>query len=1247
MKLIHISVQSSDARVMEKAAKTLRDQGINVECFCENCDVIDDNPEVYHRLVKETADADMVFIRCMGDIFKFKKFEKYEKVLKDHSGYVFIYSGSLDLMLLFRNLFKGSDDDFSLLRSFALYKGPENDIGILLWLANKLGLVDSVPEPVKQRTDGIYHPDYSKDISFEDYISNLDPNLPTAGFMFTSNLWIYNNLEHIDAMIHGLEDAGMNVIPVFFSASSMSVHGTYGSSTIFKKYLMDGEKSRVDVVVMCSSFSQLVNSRSTTGMSTPDEENFYKHLTNVPVLQALIVASEYSDYGSSAVGLDKNEISASVAWPEVDGQIITVPIAHSPPEYRKIRRNAPLPDRINHLARLAKNWAMLSRIPPSERRIAILMYQSRPDSGRIGNAAGLDVIESVCSMLKRLKLLGYSVDNVPETGKELITEILENVTNDLEWTPSEVVCEKALDLVDKKDYLQHFDKLSEFDKNSIIEHWGKPPGEIAVEKGKIIIPGLIKGNILIGYQPLRGWGEQIERIYHDPLLMSPHQYLEYYRWIQHEFKANVIVHMGTHGTLEWLPGKNVGLSSSCNPDFVLDATPHVYPYIIDDPGEGIQTKRRSEAVVIGHMNPTMARAGSYDELSEVEVPLQQYFKFKNMAAGERRTILISEIYEAAKKLDLFSDLGISADPGVDGFEPYLDKLHEYITEVKDALIRDGLHVLGRIPEERHLDENIYSIMRVRNGSIAPLREAVGDTIGYDLNRAVDFPNELSEDGRPNSEIIDYADSEVQTLLVEMRTLDYNYSKCLDYVNGRYSSVSNSLIDCVSFICNFLVPNLKNMGDEINNMMDAFEGKYVLPGPSGAPTRGNARILPMGRNYYGIDPDSVPNPSSWVIGKKMADLMINKYVEEKGTYPREVGFIIWATDTMKTGGDDLAYILWLMGVKPVWSKSGGQVIDLEVVPLSELKRPRIDVTVNITGLFRDTFPNLIDMIDDAVKLVSALDESSDENYLADNLRKEILEGMKSGLTVDEARRKSSMRIFGAPPGAYGAGVNHAIETSEWKTVEDLADVYISWSSYAYGRGVHGESMKDQFVKRFSKVGVTVKNMPDREIDLLDCDDVYTYLGGMNSFVRAYGNPDAISVMGDGSNPEHLKLRNAAEECKFVFRSKILNPKYVEGLKEHGYRGAAELANVTEYLFAWDATSDIVDDWMYEQLADKFLFDNDTKEWMMDENPHALMNILNRLHEAISREMWNADQDTLEKLKQLYMQTEERLEEITDR
>ena len=1248
MKILYISVQSADAKNMQNPVKQVCiEKGYDCDLFCANADEIDDDPLLYHDLVRRTKTADLVLMRCMTDPTRMKRFEQYEEVLRGSGGYVMIYAGNMEVRLMYRDLFRGTDQDFMLLGEYMRSRGPENDMNIVKWLNARLTGSDDIPEPVVNRDSGIYHPDFDRDIGLEEYLgSHMVAGHPTVGIMFTANMWIYDNTDHIDALIREFERIGVNVIPVFFSTTMSAVDHEGGTKAYVRKYFMDGDRCRVDAIVMATPFSQLNNSRDCDGIFTPDDQNYFSTMTDVPVFQALTTNNHFADYEESATGLSKAEIQMSVFWPEIDGQVITVPIGSVEASKGGFRKYSEIHDRVVHLAAIVKGWAVLRRTPRKDRRIAILMYQSRPESGRIGNAAGLDTIESVNDMLVRFDREGYTLDHVPADGRALIDEILDNVTNDLEWSSPERIRSLAADMVPKDRYLEHYKEVPEFDRKRMEESWGKPPGNVCVEGDEMVIPGIVNGNVFIGYQPLRSWADQMESVYHDPVVPMPHQYLGFYRWLKHDFKANLVFHMGTHGTLEWLPGKSVGLSGKCFPDVVLDGIPHIYPYIIDDPGEGIQCKRRSEAVLIGHMCPAMARAGSYDELASVENPLQEYLKAKDSYKGEKRTALIQEVLDAARGAELLNDLRIPQDVTAEEFEGYLGQLHDYLSEVKDAIIRDGLHILGRAPEGERLDESIYSIMRLDNGDVPSFRDSFGKALGYDVQDLVDNPSG-STGGRVNAAILDEIDSELMEIIAEMRELDYRGPDCAMAVSEITGNLTNDLAKDVEYICNVLSPNLRRMTDEMDNLMHGCDGGYVLPGPSGAPTRGNAHILPMGRNYYGIDPDIVPPKSSWEIGKKMADQMIDRYKEEKGCYPREVGFVIWATDTMKTNGDDVAYILWLMGVRPVWSRNGGQVNGLEVIPIEELGRPRIDVTVRITGLFRDTFPNLIDMIDDAVKLIADLDESDEENYLAANLRQDIIDAMAEGLTVDEARRRNSVRVFGCPPGGYGPGVNHAIETGDWKTVQDLADIYITWGSYAYGRGIEAENMRDEFVKRFSKVGVTVKNMPDREIDLLDMDDVYGYLGGMNSFVRAYGNPDAISVMGDGSDPNKVKLRDTKDELQFVYRSKILNPKFIDGLKQHGYRGVAEIANLTEYTFGWDATSDIVDDWVYEKLTDTYLFDDDTREWMKDENPHAMMDMLNRLMEAYDRGMWDARPETIEKLKDIYLDLEERIEEVNDR
>ena len=1244
MRIVYVTIQSIDPSTMKGPVEEIcKDKGWDVDFFGATDRDIDSDPLLYQDLVARSRRADLILVRVMADPTRMKRFEKWEAVLKECPGFVYIYSGNLDVALVYRDLFKGTDQQYMDLRGYIRARGAENDKCIARWLHRELTGEGDVPAPEEHPADGIYHPDCPRDVTLEDYLGRLDPSKPVAGLLFTANSWIYGNLEHIDGLIRGLEARGMEVIPVFFSSISSKVPENDGTIRVVRRYFMDGSESRIDVMVMATPFSQLNNSRDCNGVYTPDDQNFFHTMTDVPVLQVMTVSGHFADYEESAEGLGSGEMGINVIWPEVDGQIITVPFASNERGRGGPKLYGPLEERIAHIAKVAGNWADLKRTPASERRIAVIMWQSRPETGRIGGAAGLDTIQSIRDMLERFDDLGYTVDHVPSTSRELIDEIKDNVTNDLEWSSEERVREKAADMVGLDEYLPEYGKVPEFDRRSMEGTWGPPPGEITVQDGKFVIPGIVNGNIYIGYQPLRAWSEKMEAVYHDPVLPITHQYLAFYRWLRNDFGAQAVVHVGTHGTLEWLPGKSVGLSGKCFPDLVLDGMPDIYPYIIDDPGEGIQCKRRAEAVLIGHMCPTMARAGTYDALESVDGPLQELFK--NMSvSGEQRTAVVREILEAARGADLLTELGISDDVSIEDFEKELGRIHDYISDLKDAIIRDGLHVLGRAPEGELMEESVYSLTRLRNGTIPSLRSAVGSAMGFDIDALKDDPTGTT-DGELNSALLDRVDERTMALISEMQESGYSKEPCL--AAAEKVGDSEDLAAVVCYICDTLVPNLLRMKDEMGNLMHACGGGYVLPGPSGAPTRGNADILPMGRNYYGIDPDIVPTKAAWEIGRRMADQMIERYTEAKGTYPTEIGFIIWATDTMKTNGDDVAYILWLMGVRPVWSASGGQVVGLEPVPLEELGRPRLDVTVRITGLFRDAFPNLIELIDDAAKLVEGLDEDDSDNIMAANLRKDIVENMASGMTVDEARRRASFRVFGCPPGAYGPGVNHAIESSDWKTVQDLADIYTEWSSYAYGRGTSGEAMKDEFVRRFKKVKATVKNMPDREIDLLDIDDVYGYLGGMNAFNRAYGDQEAMSFMGDGSDPDRVRIRGTKEELQFVYRSKILNPKFIDGLKRHGYRGVAEIANLTEYTFGWDATSDIVDDWVYEKLTETYLFDKDTREWMEDENPHAMMDMMKRLFEAVDRGMWNADQDTLDRMKDIYMELEGRIEELQDR
>lgn len=1231
LRMTYLSVYSADSKQMQETCDMIeKDLGVRIELHGFMKEDCESDPFAYEDLCRCTKNCDFVHLRCMGDPWKFQKFDRYTEVLRSTSAFVCVASGAPEVDIMTKDLCSGTEEDFMNAVKFLAFKCPDNDYRFLWWAAKRLGFVDSdPPEPVSCPPYEIYH-------------TPKDGDGITAGILFVNSQKFYGNMDYIDAIIEHLESMDIRVLAVGGSFDCMRAVG--GTREILEKNFTSGGKPLIDVLISLTGYA---NTNCTDGFApNTDGESSYRALLDVPIVFGLSVHGNYHDFEDEKVGLGKKDFQSNVIYPELDGNVIAVPVSYTAKDEPK--KSIPIPERIDHLCRLTKAWGSLRRKPASERKVAIMMWQSRPNSGVIGAAAGLDTIESVSDLLRRMDSLGYRIENVPECGKDLIDEVLENITNDLDNQSMATVLERSADLVTVPDYRRRYDNIPAWDREMTEHSWGEPPGEIMSHKDRIVIPGLVKGNVFVCYQPMRGWAEQMDQNTHDPLLFTQHQYNAYYWWIKNVFKADMIFHMGTHGTLEWLPGVNVGLSQKCNPDYVLDAVPNIYPYTVNDPGEGMQAKRRSESVLIGHMPPTMARADSFGKMQEIGVLLQDYFKYRGDASQSAKGVMVSQIYEAAKENNLFKDLGIEEDPGAEGFEEYLIPLHEYIMGLEEALVRADLHIIGRPPAEHHFDDMVYSLTRLDNGDIRSLRDAYADYRSVDIQNAIANPTEVGPTGELNSDAVTRIDAEERELISLLRTeFDYDPGKAVKHLEGKYGKVPDDLCTSIEFTCNRVVPNIRLMTYEAEHMMDALDGRFVIPGPSGSPVRGNADILPMGRNFYSLDPDCVPTHTAWEIGRGMADQMIERYVADRGTYPREIGVVIWATDMMTTGGDDAAYVLWLLGVRPVWSKVGGQVVDLEIVPAKELGRPRVDVTLNITGLFRDTFPGTIDLIDDAIKMVANLDESEEENALAANLRRDIVESIAEGLTPDEARIRNSVRIFGEALGTYGNGVGNLIESGKWDETKDLADVYADLSSYGYSKGSFGVPMKKEFVKRFSRVTATIKNAPSREFDILDIDDVWQYLGGMNAFVRAYGQKDFVSYMGDNSDPKKTKIRGTQEELRFLFRSKVTNPKFNNGLMEHGYRGASEMAKITEYTMAWGATSGIAEDWMYDTLVDTYLKDEKVLEWMDDVNPYAVMNILNTLHEAIDRGLWNASDEYREFLKDLFIKTEERIEELTDR
>lgn len=1238
--IVNISSGGGGGEALTKAYVSLLEQGHGIKLLNLTSEEIDSNEPLFQMMLSQLADSRLVVLRLQGGIPYFKKFHRLIEALRPDQALLF-HSEVPDEMPEYRSLMPCSDGELSLALTFIKLGGVENERGLLLWaLRNIMGEDVDVPKPCRPRTEGIYHPDHPRDVDLDSYLKSLDSGRPKVGLMFYQDYWLSDNLDGVDGLIRALEGQGMDVIPVFFMASPDAVTGALGTRETIEKYLKVDGKSRVDVLVMTMGFSQLRLSCPSDGGGA-GTGNFFQEL-DVPVLQASFTYSSFQQWDSSEQGIGTFEMSGNITWPEYDGQVITVPVACMDPTPDGSRRLRCIPDRAEKVARMCRAWSELGRTPLEQRRIAIILYQNPPRRDTIGSAFGLDVPQSLVSLLRTLKESGYHLERLPEDSQELVDELLSGLANDDDWLSAEEMRDRAAGNLDRTTYQEWTRDLPSETMEAMVRDWGEAPGELFVSDGSILVPGIQNGNVFIGIQPPRGIWEDEQDDFHSTEKVVPHNYLAYYRWLQEDFRAHAVIHLGTHGTLEWLPGKSMGLSSRCFPDAVLGDMLNIYPYLMSNPGEGMQAKRRSFAVVVDHLPPAMARAGGYTELEGLEADLQSYFRADQGGEENKKDALLDKILHRLQECSLLSDLGLPDDAGTSQLQPLMGRLYDYLNEVKDAMIKDGLHILGCMPEGDLLDEMVYSLTRLRSGSIPSLREAVSQSMGCDLQELLQSPScPHPTDGRPNGAWLDDVEEECIELLRSWRSLGYRWHACLTAMEPRHGSVG-ALKEVCEHVCERIVPALRETSMETEGLLHALNGGYVLPGPSGVPTRGNSHLLPSGRNFYSIDPASIPTPPSWDVGRDMADKMITRHVSENGRYPESVGMVVFATDTMKTGGDDIAYVLWLMGLRPQWSTDGSKVTGIEVIPLSELGRPRIDVTLRISGLFRDTFPHLMDLIDQGVEMVSALDESPEKNYICKHLEQEIVESLRRGVGEAEARSRAKVRMFGCPPGTYGGGVGEMIESSQWTDVEDLGKAFVNWGCHAYGGTRRGERMDGLFQERLSHVEVTVKNHCTRELDMLDNDDDFVYHGGMIAAVRSARGEAPSSFIGDSSDPERTRLRSTAEESRFIFRSRVMNPKWLQGLMRHGYRGVQELASLVDYSFAWGATADVMEPWMYQTLAERFLFDEQVQEWINENNPYAMRHMTGRLLEAIDRSMWSPDAQTRDQLESLYLDSDDFME-----
>ncbi|MBV9275433.1 MAG: cobaltochelatase subunit CobN [Verrucomicrobia bacterium] len=1002
------------------------------------------------------------------------------------------------------------------------------------------------------------------------------------------------DLAVIDALQTELERKGFQVLSFYsFSLRSPAAQAELQRSA---------ELSPPDVILLAQSFS--------ISAGGSDRLSFFEQL-GCPVLQVPISLAARESWLTNQAGLAPAEVAMNAALPEVDGRILATVIGFKEQDFfipeveYRAKRLAPDLCQIEHVSTLALNWAQLRTVPNGAKKVAIVLSNYPNRDGRIGNGVGLDTPASVIRLLKALRDRGYLVDPCPESGKELMDWLQTGVTND----PENSYGKPYYQSVNQNELDQFIKSLPISRQNELSAQWSNHSTE------PIPIPGIQLGNIFIGIQPPRGYSLDPQAIYHSPALPPPPAYLAFYLWIRRAFQAAAVVHVGKHGNLEWLPGRSIALGRDDYPLLCLGPMPLIYPFIVNNPGEGIQAKRRSSAAIIDHLTPPLTRAGLYDDLERVERLLEEHAHCLALYPS-RAAELEKEIASLLSRVSWRDELPDAS----------VRSVANYLCEIKESQIRSGLHVLGEKPAGEQEVDFLLSLLRLPSGgrpgllqilagNRAPetLTPAERDILEADARRWIKANAGNAERQAPNTKR--------QSANAERHALD----------------------ELATFVRDQLIPRLSRCDDEIKNVVNALNGDFVPPGPAGAPTRGRVDVLPTGRNFFAIDPRSVPTQTSWNCGKLLADRLLERFRQDHGEYPRKIALVIWGTSNMRTGGDDIAQALWLWGCEPVWEESSGRIVDFRILPLSLLGRPRVDLVLRVSGLFRDAFGDTMRLLATVPKRLAQQDESPEMNPIRASwlLERELL--TNRGIDAAEASRQATLRVFSSGFGSYGTGLLPLIDAGNWESAEDLTEVFCRWGSYAFDSDGSADQDIALLKTQLAEIEVVHQNQDNREHDILDSDDYFQFQGGLMASIKQLKGTAPVVYHGDSSDPEQPRIRTLDQELSRVIRSRVLNPRWLEAMRRHGYKGAFEIAATVDYVFGYSATTGLVRDAQYEEIAQRLLLDGIQRDFFREHNPAALKESARRLLEAAERGLWaNPSEEAIAGLEESLLEIEGQLE-----
>ncbi len=1108
---------------------------------------------------------------------------------------------------------------YNSLKSYIYRDGSANMENFIRYIGANLGDVYiqySPAMPPEVPDHGIYHPDAFPRIfeNSSEYLAwyeghGYNQSAPTIGIIATHTIAKESKyLVNDDAIIRNLESKGCNVI-----------YATYKVCTDDIDYFMKNGTVLVDCIISLKGFC----------LNYGDQEQGVEYLKkyNVPVIKAVKDSSQPpSQFNESARGLGLISVPSEVIQPEIDGcieYIWTAGYVKDPVSQQYYYE--PLMSQVDWLCDRAVSWANLRRADNADKKISILYYNHEGGKNDIG-ASYLDISSSFTLLLERMREDGYNIGNgsIPN-GSELIDLFIES-RNVGAWAPEElekVVASGNVTLVFVEDYLSWYNTLPESIRSDVEATWGKPPGEIMVHNGQFVIPTVQFGNVNFIPQPTKAWLSDESLIYHNKSIPPTHQYLATYFWINNVYDSDAIIHFGTHGTQEWFAGKEVGLSRYDYSSIMVADTPVIYPYIMDNVGEGTQAKRRGNAVIIDHLTPPIIEAGIYGDLAAMHEKMHNFGE--SMSANDTAMMALyrSSIIELYKNLSLQNDLSLTPDELIEmndqEFADFIgNDVHNYLHELGTTLMPYGVHIFGVAPE----DEKLVCMVK------SMLRSDFVDHV-YDM-----IPKEGGDEEERKNAANAYAVELLNATLLNGTNVSFAQKNILNLTNAD---------DNINADLNRALEYSLHLGEttrEIDQTMRALDAEYIEPGAGNDPIR-NPEALPTGRNFYSFDQRKSPDQETTIMGEILAGQLIDDYYRNNnGTYPDKVSYTLWAMETMRHHGLMEAQIHALLGVKPI--RNNGVITGFDVIPEDKMTHPRIDVIIQSSGLYRDTFPYQLELIDGAVRTVAELNESNETNYIRWNSLKMESSLIASGYNNSTAQYISRSRIFSEEPGAYGNGMPEAIAASDtWENESKLAGLFINRTSHIYGKDMWGDCYEDVFTMNLMDIDAAVHSDSTNLFGIIDGDDYYGYLGGIELAVRSLTGKDPamyIASLESVDNPQIITLNQA---FRTELRARYFNPRWITGMMESDYAGARQFMKFTEYMWGWDVTTpDMVKDSDWNEVYDIYIkdkYDLGLDEFLKTENPYQYQSITARMIETARKGYWDASDEVLEDLAEEYAES----------